>query len=187
MKKGFELSITFLVMLIIAIVVFALGIRFAYNLFKIAPELIDPVLEPQLEEEVTRCLGSGNIVCIPKNQKEIAIKKTEIFGLGILNQMGEEMYFKVFTDFATAVDEHGDVFDDDVLNNIDVTQWTFAKSSAYKLNNNEQEILPLAFEVPLGTKKGTYVFNVGVYYSDSEDVEQDNLYDTVHQIRIIVK
>jgi len=188
MKKGFELSVNFIVILIISIVVFGFGLRFAYTMFSSAHETV-AIFDEQMQKEVENSLYQGNIVAIPVNQKEMRIRDTETFGLGILNQLGETKYFKVFIDFATAVDEHGEVFSEDILNNVNVEDWTFEESPVYQLKDNEHKIMPLAFSVPLGTKKGTYVFNVGVYHSDSEDVgkTEDNLYDTIHQIRIIVK
>ncbi len=186
MKKGFELSVSFLVMLIITIVVFGLGIRFAYNLFSKSHETIE-AFDEQTQRQIENSLYAGNIVAIPSNQKEISIGKTEAFGLGILNQLGEKKYFKVFIGFSTAVDEHGDKFEDYILDEVNVEDWTFKESRAYELDDNEHEIIPLSFTVPLGTKKGTYVFNVEVYYSNNENVGRNNLYDAVHQIRIIVK
>jgi len=186
MKKGFELSINFIVILIITIVVFGLGIRFAYNLFKSAHETVEE-FDEQTKAEIERSLYQGNIVAIPINQKELRVRDAETFGLGILNQLGETKFFKVYIEFATAVDEYGDPFSQSILDNVETEEWTFEESRVYEIEDNGREIIPLAFHVPSGTKYGTYVFNVGVYFGDIVDVGKDNLYDTIHQIRITVK
>ncbi len=188
MKKGFQVSIGFLVILIITIVVFAMGIRFAYTLFSKAHETVEK-FDEQTQAEIERSLYQGNIVAIPVNNKEIKVGKTETFGLGILNQLAEEKKFKIFIDFDTAVDEHGDAFSSAILDNIEVEDWTFAESRIYTIANNGREIIPLSFTVPFETEYGIYVFNVAVYYGDNEAElnSKENLYDTVHQIRITVK
>jgi hypothetical protein len=170
-KKALELSINFIVMLIITIVVFSLGIIFLRNIFTIADDT-EAQFTAQMERELEDAMFRGERVAIPINYAEMRVGDTKTFGLGILNQLGEEKQFEVNIEFDTSVP--------DSLQ--DTSEWTFEElptDGYFNIKNNEFEKIALLFKVPGGTSPGTYIFNVNVYYDDTK-------YDTTHQIRIKV-
>jgi len=193
-KRAFELSIGFIVMLILTIIVFSFGIKFVYDLVNRSTSVVEE-FDEQTKKEIENMLYQGNIVAIPINQKEAGVKDSAVFGLGILNQLGKETDFKVYIRFATAVTAN-----EEELLDIDVTEWTFEEYAVQTIKDNEHKIIPLAFEVPGGTSRGTYVFNVNVCYDDEDDGNNNqeiidnkcsslypDLYDYTHQVTIVVK
>ena len=188
-----ELSINFIVTLIITIVVFALGIVFVQKIFKVADDAVEP-LDEQTEMQLDNALARGEIVALPSNYKEIKRGSKEVlgFGLGISNQLQTAKDFEVLVKLSTAVDEYGNVFSD---LDMDAGSWgTFAKPHTYSIENNGIKKIPLSFKLPRGTDKGTYVFNLYVCYGgDPEnyneicnEIDAPNLYDIAPQIRIKV-
>jgi len=190
-----ELSINFIVMLILTIAVFSFGIKFAYDIFTRSQNYAAEIDE-NTRNQIEAKLYEGSIISIPINEKTIKIKGTDVFGLGILNQLGDTKNFVVFITFSgTAVDPNGNALD---VGTIDITKWTtMSKSRVYEIKNNGFEIINILFSPPVGTKKGTYVFNVNVCYDISSGTVNDKcsvhesgaypyLYDYTHQIRIEV-
>ena len=84
-KKGIELSINFLVTVIIALAIFGFGIRFIYNL---AGEATD--MERMTTEQLDRSIGellceSSERVCIGIDKKAIQKGDFDVFGIKIVN------------------------------------------------------------------------------------------------------
>jgi hypothetical protein len=82
-KRGIELSINFIVMLILAIAVFAGGLVFASKFFGHAEKMRDN-LDAQTEKQIEKLLDSGSPVVIPISNKEIFRNKFDTFGIGVL-------------------------------------------------------------------------------------------------------
>ena len=95
-KKGFELSINFIVIMILAIVIFGLGIKFVNDFFKQANKLSDKSTE-QLDREIGELLCPTNqMVCIPVNRKPIGQGEFDTFGKKIRNVWDKNADFKVY-------------------------------------------------------------------------------------------
>ena len=84
-KRSVELSLNFLVIIIISITVFGFGIYFISNLAKEAEDLRDMTIG-QIDEQISGlvCEGSDR-VCIIAEKKKIQRGKVGIFGIKILN------------------------------------------------------------------------------------------------------
>ena len=84
-KKAIELSISFLVVLIISIVIFGFGIRFMYSLFSSANDIRDITME-DLDKKIgdVICEGSDR-VCIGIDRKKIPKGGFDVFGVKIIN------------------------------------------------------------------------------------------------------
>ncbi len=92
-KKAMELSINFIVMLIIAMALFSFGIWFAYKFFGGA-EKMRTDLDEQTQQQIENLLMQGNErVVIPFNSKTLDKGNSAIFGVGILNVIGETHTF----------------------------------------------------------------------------------------------
>ncbi len=84
-KRGIELSINFIVMLMLALATFSGGLVFASKFFGHA-EKVRGTLDAQTEKQIEKLLDSGSPVVIPINTKEIFRKKFGTFAIGVLAQ-----------------------------------------------------------------------------------------------------
>ncbi len=193
-NKGIELSVNFIVMLILAIVVFAFGLIFAGRLLGGSREVIKNL--PEMEQAILEnCINNGQPVCLVKNRKEISHGENDVFGLAILNNLGTSGEFKVFLDISTAIDTDNNPIDPA---SITVEDWTFTTYGPKTIANNEHEKIPVPFFVPRGTELGQYVFNVNVCYDDGDagtsdpdqcenyDANFPDLYEATHKIYVTV-
>lgn len=173
-KKGMELQINFIVMLIIALVVFGMGISIAMKIFGSANELKDD-LDNQAEQQVLSYLNSGKLISVGMNRKEIKTGDSETFALALMNKYSKPIRYAVIVeDTFIAVDKNNDKIAQSDLIALeigDISSWTFPRrpsSGYYKLERNEQEAIPLAFRVPSKAIKGLYAFTVKVFYEEIE-------------------
>ena len=91
-KNGIELSLNFLVVLIISIVLFGFGVRFISRLSSEATQLQDLTLG-ELDERIGNlvCEGSDR-VCIGIDRKTIKRTKFDVFGLKIINILDSQNF-----------------------------------------------------------------------------------------------
>ena len=174
-KKAFELSINFIVILIISIVIFGFGIKFVYDLMNQANEIKD-ITEKEINAQLENILcDSSERICIGTSTKEIRPNKVGVFTVGILNT-GDE------SEFYIDVKES----DSDDIPQIGKKYWML--KNELTLDPNEQEKVGIAVQIPGGTKKGTYVLNVYVCKDESISCEKDSTkrYGTTQKIYVVV-
>ena len=89
-RKSMELSINFLVIIIISITIFGFGIYFISNLAQEAEDLRKLTLS-QIDEQISglACEGADRI-CIIVEKKKVSRGKVSIFGIKILNILDSE-------------------------------------------------------------------------------------------------
>ncbi len=113
-KKGLELSLTVIVVIIISIIVFIGGITFAWKMFKGAEE-IKAGIDKQTRDQIEAMLREGTeLVAIPINTKSASLGSDATFWLGIRN-IHQDQEFYVRIDFEGIYDINGkklDVFPD---------------------------------------------------------------------------
>lgn len=176
-KKGFELSVTFLVILIISIVLFSSGIFLIRKFFSITGDVEERVAAQTQKEIERRLLEAGEKVSIPQNRKSAKIGDAVTFGLGILNTLGSEHTFAVemsFNKAYTTKDQELIMQEQGFIN----SNWIFSSIPDQKLQRNEHIILPLTIR-PTGemseglttARDGIYIFNVCVY-KDPADISK---------------
>ena len=182
-KAAIELSMNFLVGIILAIAIFYFDI---YFLGKIMSTDIEAILPDYYAEEAKACASRGDRLCIIEKRLEIRVRKYGSFGLVVNNMLGEEANFKPIIDFSLGVLDNEDEVDE--IEGI----WTQEQVRAVNLENNDYELVSLPFTVPGGAKAGDYIFNVYVCY-DSNDEPSDmcptgfkSIYGPVNQITIFV-
>ena len=74
-KRGIELSINFIVILIISLIIFTSGLVFTNKFFKLAVDR-KADLDKQTELEIQNLLSDGAPVAIPYNKKKIGISNS---------------------------------------------------------------------------------------------------------------
>ncbi len=158
-KKGaIELSLNFLVIIIISIVLLGFGITFAAKLFKGAVEKkaeVDKATQERIEELLS---SSGDLVIVPITKKEISPGDSDVFGLGIKNIGTSSPNFDVNVDAGSAVDRNGD----EILNWYNADWKLVKQENPITINPNEREVVPILVGVPKTAADGTYSFTIKV-------------------------
>ncbi|MFH1850137.1 MAG: hypothetical protein ABH879_08225 [archaeon] len=164
-KKGLELSINFLVVLILTIVVLGFGIFFVRKLMGGAEE-IRTSLDDQTMARIEALLNDGSRVAIPFVKKETSPGKPAIFGVGILNVVGDDR-FRTEAKFSAAYrDDKSKICKSGSTGGCgsDPDGWILMDKSEKLIINNENAKYVVAITPPGGTPKGTYIFDIKVKY-----------------------
>lgn len=177
-RRGIELSINFIVMLVLAIAVFAGGLVFASKFFRHA-EKVRGNLDSQTERQIEKLLDSGAPVVMPISTKEVFRNEFETFGLGILARFSGK--YKVSIEFDQAFRK-----DKSQITNIYAQDWIQLPSSEVKLKKNEKGKFLIGVQVPKNAEKGTYIFRISVAYEDPEN-PVNNIAEYDNPLQMIVK
>lgn len=170
-KKGFELSATVIVLLVITIVIFIGSLYFLKQFFSGAQE-IKGEIERSTQEQIESLLRSGDIVAIPINKKIMKKGAGSVFGLGLRN-IGAKKDFWVSVNFYRAfeIDGFTEIPADQFFMN---DNWLLYSEGPYLLDSNELKLVPVSVTVgsaiddySTSTKAGTYVFNACVFRGDT--------------------
>jgi hypothetical protein len=174
-KKAIELSINFVVMLIMAVAVFIGGLVFTAKFFKQA-EGVRGALSSQTEAQLEKLLDSGSPTVIPINTKEIFRNKYDSFALGIMARAEGKYIVRVTP---------GQAFNREkvlITNNkikIDPTE------TSLDLKKNQKGKMVILVDVPSDTEKGTYIFKVTVELRATDPSQNMVEYDA--PLQMIVK
>ena len=188
-KSAVELSVNFLVIIILSITIFGFGIKFVYDIFDKAIDL-----QKMTEKELDDQIGEMNcqpteMICLPKDMINMRLGQLEIIGIRILNmdRALPEINFitkvelvKFISKDGTTVKEPGptDWADYDVIE-------VYPNSREDLILQNKEKKLAIGFQVPKNNvPKGTYVFDISVWKENN--LTPLNLYDGTHKVRIIV-
>ncbi len=155
-KKGMELSLTFMVAIIIAVVIFILGIRFVYNLASQSNDVKDSA-SGNLDKKFAEILcNSNDRVCIGIERKLIAKGNSDVFSLKIINIYDN-------TDFNITVTRPSPSGYTKSNKNItkDILEWE-PKFRTIMVERNEEKEIGIGISVPKDAGQGTYIFDVKV-------------------------
>jgi len=155
-KKGMELSLNFLVTIIIAITIFIFGLRFVYTLVSNATDLEETSIE-SLDIQIGSLLcGSGDRVCIPVDKKIIQKGKFDVFGVKIVNIYdARDFEINVERPSPSGYTKSNQAIESDKL------IWKPKTRSVFIERNKEAEV-GIGVEVPKSTASGTYIFDIKV-------------------------
>lgn len=182
-KRGIELSVNFLVMLIISIVIFGSALYMVKQFFQSTKD-IQSKLSSEVKKEIERRLvESAEQVSIPLNKAVLGTRASNTFGLGILNMLGETKTFSVKINFDSAYTKLNEPITLAEGGYID-RNWIFTDIGEVTIANNDFEIVSLPVVVDArvsedsNTLPGIYVFNVCVFKGLSQKCERGvtNLY-----------
>ena len=182
-KKGIELQVNFLVILILTLVIFGASMAIAYKVLKKTDELkgqVDATTQARLES----LLVTGNEeVVIPFNKIDNAVPgQPQTFALGILNKLDTASEFKVKVTPSREIDSNGG---DQGSHFAD--EWVFSyktEESIGILKNNEHKIVSIIVLVPKnGNRESTYIFDVKVSYKNNAGEFKD--YPTTNSVKKI--
>ena len=159
-KRGIELSLNFIVMLIISIAIFGFGVRFIYNLSSQAIELKD-LTSKELDDRVADLLcSSSQKICIGTDKKVIQKGKFDVFSIKVLN-VGDAQTLEVHVTRPnpSAYTKQNTPIPNDVL------KWA-PESRVDRFERNEEHKFGIGIEVPPSALSGTYIFDVKVIKAD---------------------
>ena len=166
-RRGIELSINFIVMLVLAIAVFAGGLVFASKFFSHA-EKMRGTLDAQTQRQLEKLLDSGSPVVLPISSKEIFRNKFDTFALGVLaKNMGT---YTVRVDFKEAF-EKGSNYPLRRYADLENSWIKPSSEQSLELEKNEKGKFLIGVEVPKDAEKGTYIFEVSVAFEAGEGVD----------------
>jgi hypothetical protein len=172
-RKGFELSLNFLVVMIISIFILVGGITFTYK-FLGHVDVREKEIDEQTKRQIESLLMDGHMVAIPIDTIKMKKGGYATFGLGIYNILKDGTTdFRVAISFKQAYDRNGNVIpeslDSDVIDFIN-DNWVFGqRDTEYTVQTNRYELIPISVSVGgdmsttgKNTKAGKYEFNVCV-------------------------
>jgi hypothetical protein len=143
MRKGsIELSVNFLVVIIISIVLLGIGIALMTKFIK-GSDVLRNNVGVQEQEMLKETLSAGSRVALVPSIRTVERGGYADFDLGISNELGQEQSFVVRLE-------------------VDRPQSTI-KTNLYDpgphvIKNNEQDFVPIRLKIPKETTHGTYIF-----------------------------
>lgn len=173
-KKAIELSLNFIVIIIISIVVFSFGVLFINKLSSQAINIQDITVN-ELDKKIGEliCEGSDR-VCVGIEKKTLMKNEFGLFGLKIMNILDSQN----FTIAVTRPNPSGYQLNKEHINT-DLLTWV-PKSRSFFIEKNEEKTLGIGVQVPLNTGSGTYIFDVNIYAADGSQ------YSSVHKLYVEV-
>lgn len=171
-KKGLELTMTVLVLLVISILIFGSSVYLLRQIYK-GTEQISNTIDQNTENELRSLLASGSIVALPQNAATTRVKQDAVYWIGVKNMLGSEEQFGVHVSFSRAFNHEEEelVVDGAYINE----RWLFGGTrhggleGPFRVKNNDMQfrdlmILPQARAGEnIKTPKGIYFFNVCVF------------------------
>ena len=169
-KAALDLSVGFLVKLILAIVVFSMGMIIVRNIFSTASSGdLTRGVDDEVELQIRTLMDTGDKVVMFPEEIETTRNNVAIFGLGILNVLNAPGD----TDFNIQVQCHEFIPRNsnqrlDCTEGGDYESWTFADFPSVSLARNDEETVSIPI-LPSGAELGTYIYNVRVFFGDPEE------------------
>jgi len=167
MKRGFQLSIGMMVILIITLIIFIGSIYFIRQ-FYTATEEFRKDIDENTESQLRALIRDGSIVAVPINKATLKRGSGESFWIGIQNILKEQRDFGVKVQFTGAFDQEEIPIDEVVDQYID-ENWVIYSSGPHTIQNNEFESVLVGIVVGetvdgnFKTPDGIYSFNVCVW------------------------
>ena len=178
-KRAIELSINFIVMLILAIAVFAGGLVFASKFFGHAQQ-VRGNLDSQTEKQIEKLLDSGSPVVMPISTKDINKAKFATFGVGVLADYNGE--------YVLDVTYSGDAFKKDKSRiTADAGSWLQVPMTHMDLEKNDKGKFMIGVTVPRDAERGTYLFTVTVDYNGDPETGTQAIKPYDNPLQMIVR
>lgn len=161
-KKAIELSLNFIIIIILSIIIFGFGIRFISKLSSQAIELQE-VTTSELDERIGNlvCEGSDR-VCVGIDRKTVRRTKFDVFGLKIINILDSQSFdITVSRPSPSGYTRNKQPIQSDQL------VWN-PKSRSVFIEKNEEKNLGIGIQVPANAVSGTYIFDVKIQTADGK-------------------
>lgn len=182
-KASIELSISMIVKLIIAVVVFSFGMLIVKQIFfKSDMEELSPALSKEVEFQIKNLINTGERITIYPEQTKITRDGVASFGLGILNVLGAEYNpgeFHIKVECSSYISKAGESVDCSDFSSENLPS-TFGEFEPLEIKNNEDDY----YNIPMranGVKSGMYIYNVIIGYDNTLNgvLTSDDVYGIV--------
>jgi len=161
-KKGIELSINFIVMLVLAIAVFSGGLMFITKFFSKADE-IRLRIDAQTEQQIGNLLDDGSPFVIPIRSREVQNGKFVSFNGGVFNNGAvESTTFKIEIESKGAYSldaEHRNLCDEFDCESITILP---GNTQELTLGINKERAFLFGFQIPSTAPRGDFIYNVKI-------------------------
>jgi len=152
-KAAIELSMNFLVVIIISLVILAGGVSLLYKFIKVSTDSI-VLIDDQTRVQLEQLLDDGSLVSLLPVAKTIKRGDDVVFGLGVLNiKDGGKLTF------TTSVEKNDGPGELSVLYD----------STSFVLEKNQKHTQGISIAVPKDAQSGTYIFDVKVLIDGEGD------------------
>ena len=161
MKKAIELSLNFLVTIIIALVIFGFGIKFIYDIATKSENLKDMTLD-QIDKKIEGLVcESTDRVCIVPTRRVIKRGNVGFFGMKIVNVISDaesnEFFFGDIRVSRMVRKDKTETEDPNILDKID-----FKHRVSVEIKKNEERDIGIGVEVDREAPSGTYVVDIEI-------------------------
>jgi len=170
-KRAIELSANFLVITILSIAMLGFGIYFTKQIFTKSNDYtrqIDADTTLKMEE----LMNDGSKIVIPFQTKTAARGNTAVFGIGVLNMLGDPKNFKINTvnNFGADILYAATAYAKDGTTLIDNSKVTLLYNpDAISIKNLDNNKWGLAANVDKTAPSGTYIINLKVQVEDDSN------------------
>ena len=181
-KKGMELSINFLVVVILSIVMLGLGLALVRTFFATSEELSKDI-DDTTRARINELLSFGQVTALPFNAKNLKPEQGTVFALGVLNVEPNPIKLRVQVDSIGGFDPQNQKIAEDL------TSWVKYDPNPFTLDPHEQKDNPIFIRPSKTALKGTYIFNT--CFCKENECTKDcrssaNIYGTIQKIRVTV-
>ncbi len=154
-KKGIELSINFVVIIVLSVVMLGFGLTLLYKSVGSAWQRVESIGGCD-DSAVNDLLGSQRIAICPSTIEKAHRSKTYAAYIGVKSTGTARMCFKVTLRAESGVDPQGQEIPTAYMTNNRVI-FTFEKDDEnFLLQPNERKIMPVIAKIPSDTRPGTY-------------------------------
>jgi len=176
MKKGFELALNFIVTIIIALVIFAFGVTFVYNLVDETKEFSDLSID-EIDRQIGELLCESNDrICIGVGKLTISKGKIDYFGIKIINAFTDsnDKDFQIIVTPTKGFTSDDAPIDDGVVQKINLRY-----GPSVNIERNSKEDVGIAVLIPKDMVSGRYILDVTV-------TVEGQPYGTLHKLYVNV-
>ena len=177
-RASFELSVNFLVTLIICIVLLGIGIRLISTLLENQNRWLY-IIDEEMREKLMEAIDDGALVTAYPDRDTVSRGETAKFGLGIRNELGRDQYFT----FAVERD-----VDNSPMCNLTILRLP----GEFFIQHNAQEYKNIGIQIHKPCQKGTppspQIFNIYVCNTtESCYKESPDRYGDLQKIYVYLK
>jgi len=194
-KAAVELSINFMVMFILAIIMFSIGVVIVREIFTEADDAKKRLTEQQKEQLRQIMFQGKEQVKLDYTKKELRPNEYEVFGIAIRNDLSSATNFFIDADCDTVILIGGfqECDDGGALGlpecGAEYDQWLTIDDDhtggPYNISSNDIYVQDIFVFVPKDADKGTYVYNVKV--CKNAICDNTNQYSVTKQLNVVVK
>jgi len=163
-----ELSINFIVMFILAVAMFATGVVIMRSLFSKTDDIRDALSDQQRSQLERLLVQSPDKVKAIYTAMDIEAGERDVLGIGIRNDFDNGRTFYVMSECDAVYKANKEpICDPDAGHGscAAYNSWMFidqGTTGAYNIESNDIFVVDIFAQVPKGTERGTYIFNIRV-------------------------